>query len=272
MVVAGGAKLHSSIEKTERNQAPNTTDGESPLESVGKTAKSQKDAAAKLASVHAALAAPTESAGQPDPRIVLVTAKTAESPLTPMATAIAMINTVAPLRREDQPRERSIFRSTVTEPAPIAPTYQLPTSGVQEASALSPVTPVDMFVAEKVAYWISNDVQNAEMKLDGIGSKPVEVSIRMQGNEAHIAFRTDELHARLALENASIHLRDLLQKEGLVLSGVSVGTSGTGNSGDSDRRSRQGMRQSLATMVQPSRTDRMSGVTRATGGSLDLFV
>ncbi len=139
-------------------------------------------------------------------------------------------------------------------------------------SATDAPTPTDMVVAEKVAYWISSDVQNAEMKLDGIGDKPGEVSIRMQGNEAHIAFRSDELQARAALENASVHLKEMLQREGLVLSGVSVGTAGTGDPGEQGRRSHQGARPSGIASVQPAGADRISGAGRASGGALDLFV
>ena len=110
------------------------------------------------------------------------------------------------------------------------------------------------------------------MKLDGIGDKPVEVSIRMQGNEAHIAFRSDELQARAALENASIHLKEMLQREGLVLSGVSVGTSGTGDSGEQGSKSRQGARQTSVVSIQPARVDGTPGPGRLSGGALDLFV
>ncbi|QTN30574.1 flagellar hook-length control protein FliK [Rhodoferax sp. AJA081-3] len=131
---------------------------------------------------------------------------------------------------------------------------------------------METYVAEKVAYWISNDVQNAEMKLDGMGELPVEVSIRMQGNEAHIAFRSDELHARAALENASEHLKDMLQREGVVLTGVSVGTAGAGDAGGQERKSRQGARQAGVASVEPSRTESVAGSRRSTGGALDLFV
>lgn len=48
----------------------------------------------------------------------------------------------------------------------------------------------------------------------------------MHGNEAHVAFRTDEMQARAALESASSELKDMLQREGLTLSGFSIGGSG----------------------------------------------
>jgi flagellar hook-length control protein FliK len=160
-------------------------------EPTGKVGKSQKDATARLALVSATLSAPSESTGHSETRNIFAAAKLTEVPLTPIATALAIANTATPARREDQAWERSIFRPSLNEGTAIVPSY-LPTASnaVTPGVSESP-TPAAMYVAEKVAYWISNDVQSAEMKLDGIGSDPVEVSIRMQGNEAHIAFRTD---------------------------------------------------------------------------------
>jgi len=129
-----------------------------------------------------------------------------------------------------------------------------------------------MYVAEQVKYWISNDVQSAEMKLDGLGDNPVEVSISMHGNEAQVSFRTDELQAREALENASVELKGLLQREGLVLTGVSVGTAGAGDSGNQERKSRQGARQALVSAAASLTTDDASISKRASGRTLDIFV
>jgi len=242
--------------------------------------KAHKDAAARLALANAAQDASSAANVQGDPRALQqqAMAKMAEQqPTAALAAAKAAVaSTAAPAHREEQPRERSGFRASVSDTASMSATYSpagasLSAQGVADAAP----TPTDTYVAEKVAYWISNDVQNAELKLNGIGEKPVEVSIRMQGNEAHIAFRTDELQARTALENAGVHLKDLLQREGLVLSGVSVGSSGAGGAGgagDQERGSRQGGRQSFVASVQPAGIDRGVGAARVTTGALDLFV
>jgi len=268
-----GIRSQLTAETPQRAQVLGDWGGESAKESIAKAGRLQRDAVARQASVDAALAVPTDAASQPDSRVsAFLAAKLADQPATPMATALAMANTLAPTRRDESTRERSVFRSTVPDGGAMAQTYAPTAAGAQTPGAVEPPAPTDMYVAEKVAYWISNDVQNAEMKLDGIGTEPVEVSIRMQGNEAHIAFRTDEVLARSALESASVHLKDLLQREGLVLSGVSVGTSGAGDSGDQERRSRQGLRQSVVVSQQPAGGDRITGAGRATRGALDLFV
>lgn len=273
--LAGATKLpHMQTKPEGATAAGAAAAGEATTELAGKVGKAQKDVFARLASAQAAMAAPAEASNPAaDARQAQLLQKVAETPMTPVATALATANAVAPARREDAAKERSVFRSNASEgAASVGQSYMPSASGASTITAPDPVTPTDTYVAEKVAYWITNDVQNAEMKLDGIGDKPVEVSIRMQGNEAHIAFRSDELQARAALENASIHLKDMLQREGLVLSGVSVGTSGAGDSGDQERKSRQGARQSGVASVQPARLDRAAGTGRVSGGALDLFV
>jgi len=269
---AAAAKLPHALLKAESASAKPGLAVDTASEYLGKASKTQKDAQTRLASMDAALATSVESQGQPDPRALSVSSRVTESPVTPMAAAVVMASAPGLIRREDQANDRSVFRTTVTENAVVAQPFLSPASSTSVLSAPDVQSSTDIYVAQKVAYWISNDVQNAQMKLDGIGVGPVEVSIRMQGNEAHVAFRTDELQARVALENASVHLKDLLQREGLVLGGVSVGTSGTGDSGDQERRPRQGVRQSVIGVVHAAVVDRSAVVGRVGGRALDLFV
>ena len=138
---------------------------------------------------------------------------------------------------------------------------------VADVSALTPE-----YVAEQVAYWVSNDVQNAEMKLQGFGDSPVEVRISMVGNEAHVAFRTDEAQARDALENASAHLKDMLQRDGVILSGVSVGTSGSGGASGQNQQSRQEGQKGVVMVAAPATSEKRVWGTVQTGRALDLFV
>jgi flagellar hook-length control protein FliK len=161
--------------------------------------------------------------------------------------------------------------------APAGPVYFQPQAssapmGMDGVVGAGAAAPMDTYVAEQVSYWITQDVQNAELTLDGIGHGPVEVSISMQGNEAQVAFHTDESAARQALENASDQLKDMLQRQGLVLAGVTVGNSQTGDSGQQQRRSRQEGRQALVTsdvLVDAAQGRRLSPTT---GGAVDLFV
>lgn len=166
-------------------------------------------------------------------------------------------------------RERDAEGMGATQFAPLGVTSYA-SAAVQEAGA---AVSADMQVAQQVTYWISQDIQNAELTLDGLGKEAVEVSISMNGNEAHVTFRTDELQARNLLEGATAHLKDLLQGEGLVLSGVSVGTSGAGDAGGDERKQRQGHRQSGVVPMTVAATDaRRMPMVGATGRTLDLFV
>jgi flagellar hook-length control protein FliK len=160
--------------------------------------------------------------------------------------------------------------------APAGPVYFQPQAsaapmGMDGVVGAGAAAPMDTYVAEQVSYWITQDVQNAELTLDGVGHDPVEVSISMQGNEAQVAFHTDESAARQALENASDQLKDMLQRQGLVLAGVTVGNSQTGDSGQ-QRRPRQEGRQAL--VASEGQVDAPQGrrMSPTTGGTVDLFV
>jgi len=81
-------------------------------------------------------------------------------------------------------------------------------------------------IAEQVAYWVHQNTQNAELTIDRDG-QPVEVMVSLSGNEAHVTFRSDQAQTREWLDASAAQLRDLLRGEGLELSGVTVGQSGS---------------------------------------------
>lgn len=128
-------------------------------------------------------------------------------------------------------------------------------------------------LAEQVAFWVSENLQNAELTVTHDG-KPVEVSVSMSGKEAHIVFGSDQSETRELLDASVAQLRDLLHSEGLTLSGMTVGESGARNpnsGGGSDTpRGRQGGRQAqvIAPVVE------MGSVRPRilTESAVDLFV
>lgn len=122
-------------------------------------------------------------------------------------------------------------------------------------------------------YWMSSDLKNAEMKLDGFGESPVEVSISVHGNQTHVAFRTDETQTRIALEDAGATLKEMLNKEGLDLTGVSVGTSGSGGDGAQNRRPRPDSRPVLIENISSKFQAGTSGnLVASQVGKLDVYV
>jgi len=140
------------------------------------------------------------------------------------------------------------------------------------AMAASSTQSLESSVAQTVSYWASQGVQNAELKLDGFGDHPVQVHISMKGDQAHIGFRTDQPEIRQILEGASAHLKELLKSEGLVLSGVSVGTSGQGSSTAQDQRPPAFARQISLANVPRVAQQSLQRVNPAVAGTVDLFV
>ena len=118
---------------------------------------------------------------------------------------------------------------------------------------------------------MTHGVQSAELTLDGLGSEPVEVRISLNGDQAQIDFRTNQMDVRQVLEGASAHLKELLAGEGLQLTGLSVGTSGGGSAQSGAQQQRPGARQATVTPppVAVAAASRSANLT--VGRTLDLF-
>lgn len=131
-------------------------------------------------------------------------------------------------------------------------------------------------VADQVSYWIANDIQKAELRLDPWGRDPVEVSLFVQGNEARVEFRADVPEVRQMLEGALAQLQSALQDQGLVLAEASVGQFGTGGAGQREQSARQGQpgaRQGTARVEAASTGDIPRVRVSSTGErSVDVFV
>ena len=133
-------------------------------------------------------------------------------------------------------------------------------------------------IANQVTVWVSQNIQSAELKLDALGSDPVEVSIALVGNQATVAFRCDTAETRDMLNRAAEQLNVMLQAEGLVLSGVTVGTSAqsqAGQQGASDPSSQAnsvGRGRSAANIDRSAQTLNLVPRPRVPAGSVDLFV
>ena len=97
---------------------------------------------------------------------------------------------------------------------------------VQHDQVLTPVqapAPADPNqLADQVSYWAAQGLRGAELTLHG-DTDPVQVSIALDGNQARVEFRSEHAATREWLAASTDQLRELLQREGVVLSGVSVG-------------------------------------------------
>lgn len=207
--------------------------------------------------------------------------------LSPTATLGESFRQLVDIAKSDKPAEitTSISHSSTTERTQAASSggWDFSTSTVNAkampdsagASASSSGFASEAQGANQVAMWVSQNVQSAELKLDAQGADPVEVSISLSGGEAQVQFRSDVAETRDMLSRAVADLDTSLQREGLVLSGVSVGTSAQGQDkssepGENGTSSRQfGQR---ARDNTPANALRLSAVPRALQGSVDLFV
>ena len=134
------------------------------------------------------------------------------------------------------------------------------------------VQTTDTMLADTVSYWVSQGVQKAELKLDGFGAEPIEVSISLANGEAQIGFRTDRADVRDVIEGAMSHLKELLASEGLVLAGVSVGTAGQDRAGAQAQRERAGARHKGISLVEPDVALAAPRARGVSGRTVDLFV
>ena len=129
-------------------------------------------------------------------------------------------------------------------------------------------------VADRVAYWIHQKTQNAELTLNRDG-QPVEVSVSLSGNEAHVSFRSDQAQTRELLDQSMAQLRELLRSEGLVLSGMSVGTSagnGAGAGNPDSQRPRDGARQAQVVSTTPAGSGALLRGGASADRAVDIFV
>lgn len=129
-------------------------------------------------------------------------------------------------------------------------------------------------LAEQVTYWVNQKTQNAELTLHRDG-QAVEVSVSLSGQEAHVTFLCDQEQTRELLDRSMAQLSDMLRGEGLVLSGMSVGTSADRNSGGAGTEQPRGREEGRKTQVTAA-TSAVAAPSQRGGrvgeGAVDIFV
>ena len=77
-----------------------------------------------------------------------------------------------------------------------------------------------------MAYWSTNGVHTGEIQLQDGLQEPMNIRVRVSGEEAQVAFAADHAALREQLASTADQLQALLGDSGIRLTDVSVGTSG----------------------------------------------
>jgi flagellar hook-length control protein FliK len=146
--------------------------------------------------------------------------------------------------------------------------------GMSPTYEVAPATAVvaDTQVAETVSYWATHGVQSAELTLDGLGNEPVKVRISVDGDQTQVDFRSNQPEVRQALESASAQLKTMLSGEGLQLTGMSIGTSGRGQTPGDGGQPKPSPRQTTRVSLAPTVATTARVANLSVGQSLDLYV
>jgi flagellar hook-length control protein FliK len=81
--------------------------------------------------------------------------------------------------------------------------------------------------APTVSHWGTQHMRHASLRVGGEGADAIDIQLAVKGQEVQVAFQTDNAEARATLrESAGESLADLLQRSGIQLGGVSVGSQG----------------------------------------------
>ena len=85
-----------------------------------------------------------------------------------------------------------------------------------------------------VSHWGTQHLRHASLRVGESGTDAIDIQLSMKGQEVQVAFQSDSAEARASLrESASDALTELLQRSGIQLGNVSVGTQGQQQGGHS---------------------------------------
>jgi len=83
-----------------------------------------------------------------------------------------------------------------------------------------------------VSHWGTQHLRHASLRVGEAGADAIDIQLSMKGQEVQVAFQSDNAEARASLrEGASEALAELLQRSGIQLGQVSVGSQGQQNGG-----------------------------------------
>lgn len=93
----------------------------------------------------------------------------------------------------------------------------------------------DRAVGQRVLWLVDQRGQTAQLRLNPPELGPVEVRLRMDGEQVHLSFSAGHVQVREALEQALPRLREMFAEAGLSLGNVDVSQQGPGGRADGSK-------------------------------------
>jgi len=90
--------------------------------------------------------------------------------------------------------------------------------------------------ASKILYFVQNGVQSAQLHLNPAHLGPLDVQIRMDGNQVNVALTSVHVETRHALEASLPQLRQMFGEQGIALGDVSVGARAFSNGSGAEQQ------------------------------------
>lgn len=252
------------------------------------TARSTAQRLANLAAADAAAAQPRTAPSQAlPPKEELAAASLSAQARTIQTAVTETVATVAAPRRAERSTERGSATGTLADPgsatagtsssASASSAWMAPVDAASAAASAGGAVLADR-MTEQVSWWLAQKSQGADVSLELAPGQTVSFSVQVQGNEAQIAFRSDQPEVRQMLGQAAAQLKDLFGQEGLLLSGVTVDaqSAGTQQRGEGEGRpDARGVVRGVARLGAASASAPAPVVARAplpAGRALDLYV
>lgn len=116
--------------------------------------------------------------------------------------------------------------------APVLPSSTVATTPSSSISAPIGSEGFSGEAAQKILYFVQSGVQSAQLHLNPAHLGPLDVQIRLDGNQVSVALASGHMETRHALEASVPQLRQMFGEQGIALGNVSVGahtfSSGSG--------------------------------------------
>lgn len=141
-----------------------------------------------------------------------------------------------------------------------------------EGSTEGALASFEAAMADEVEMWVHQNLQKADLTVTHEGM-PVDVSVDLQGNQAHVNFVSDHAQTRDLLDAGMDQLRALLQQHGLELAGMSVGSSPQrqGQGDETSEQSKAGSGQGAGDRANGSVAAVRTGIRVLTDRAVDLY-